>query len=71
MVTVDNASGQVQAVGMQFAANGYTVEGNSIVLVDDSAQAGLQSIIRVGDGTATGRLIRQPSAPTSPAPPGS
>ncbi|MGK9286653.1 autotransporter-associated beta strand repeat-containing protein [Sinorhizobium meliloti] len=53
-VTVDNANGQVQAVGMQFATNGYTVEGNPIVLVDDSTQAGLQSIIRVGDGTAAG-----------------
>ena len=37
---------------MQFAANGYAVEGNPIVLVDDSAQSGLQSIIRVGDSTA-------------------
>ncbi len=52
-VSVDNASGQVQAVGMQFVTNGYTVEGSPIVLVDDSAQAGFQSIIRVGDGTAT------------------
>ncbi|MCA0014763.1 autotransporter-associated beta strand repeat-containing protein [Mesorhizobium sp. B292B1B] len=54
MVTVDNTGGQVQATGMQFATDSYAVQGNSIVLVDDPAQAGLQSIIRVGDGTAAG-----------------
>ncbi|TPI99681.1 autotransporter outer membrane beta-barrel domain-containing protein [Mesorhizobium sp. B2-8-1] len=53
-VTVDNTGGQVQATGMQFATNGYVVQGNSIVLVDDPTPAGLQSIIRVGDGTAAG-----------------
>ncbi|WP_206185541.1 autotransporter-associated beta strand repeat-containing protein, partial [Sphingosinicella sp. CPCC 101087] len=50
-VNVDNANGQVEAVGMQFAANGYVVQGGDLVLVDDSSQAGLQSFIRVGDGT--------------------
>ncbi|CDX31025.1 Outer membrane autotransporter barrel domain [Mesorhizobium sp. SOD10] len=53
-VTVDNGNGQVQTTGMQFATNGYVVQGNPIVLVDDPTQAGLQSIIRVGDGTAAG-----------------
>lgn len=53
-VTVDGANGQVQALGMQFATNGYVVGGDSIALIDDSTQAGLQSIIRVGDGTAAG-----------------
>jgi fibronectin-binding autotransporter adhesin len=53
-VSVDNTGGQVQATGMQFATNGYVVQGNPIVLVDDPTQAGLQSIIRVGDGTAVG-----------------
>ncbi|RUU04852.1 autotransporter outer membrane beta-barrel domain-containing protein, partial [Mesorhizobium sp. USDA-HM6] len=53
-VTVDNTGGQVQATGMQFATNGYVVQGNPIALVDDPTQAGLQSIIRVGDGTAVG-----------------
>ncbi|MCG7508976.1 autotransporter-associated beta strand repeat-containing protein [Mesorhizobium retamae] len=53
-VDVENGNGQVQATGMQFATNGYVVEGNPVVLVDDPTQAGLQSIIRVGDGTAAG-----------------
>ena len=47
-VQVDNTNGQVQAAGMQFASNGYTVEGDNITLV------GPQSIIRVGDGTTAG-----------------
>ncbi|KAB2721109.1 autotransporter outer membrane beta-barrel domain-containing protein [Brucella intermedia] len=53
-VGVNNANGQVQAVGMQFATNGYLVNGAALELVDDAAQAGVQSIIRVGDGTAAG-----------------
>jgi fibronectin-binding autotransporter adhesin len=47
-VGVDNTSGQVQALGMQFAANGYVVTGGSIVLVPDGSS---QSTIRVGDGS--------------------
>ncbi|WFU13314.1 autotransporter outer membrane beta-barrel domain-containing protein (plasmid) [Rhizobium sp. CB3090] len=47
-VQVDNTNGQVQAAGMQFATNGYTVQGDSVTLV------GPQSIIRVGDGTSAG-----------------
>ena len=55
LVDVDSTTnGQVQAVGMQFATDGYVVQGEGIVLVDDSTQTGLQSIIRVGDGTAVG-----------------
>nr|WP_085043937.1 autotransporter outer membrane beta-barrel domain-containing protein [Ensifer aridi] len=53
-VAVDDANGPVRALGMQFATNGYVVAGDGIELVDDSTQAGLQSIIRVGDGTAAG-----------------
>jgi fibronectin-binding autotransporter adhesin len=53
-VTVDDANGPVQALGMQFATGGYMVQGDGIELVDDSTQAGLQSVIRVGDGTAAG-----------------
>jgi fibronectin-binding autotransporter adhesin len=53
-VDVDDANGAVQALGMQFASNGYVVDGAGIALVDDSTQAGLQSVIRVGDGTAAG-----------------
>ncbi|MDX8497990.1 autotransporter outer membrane beta-barrel domain-containing protein [Mesorhizobium sp. VK4C] len=48
-VDVDSATnGQVQAAGMQFATDGYLVQGESIALV------GSQSIIRVGDGTSPG-----------------
>ncbi|UXN58146.1 autotransporter-associated beta strand repeat-containing protein [Phyllobacterium zundukense] len=47
-VTVDNSLGGVSALGMQFATDGYLIQGNDIALV------GPQSIIRVGDGTAAG-----------------
>ncbi|WP_420889867.1 autotransporter outer membrane beta-barrel domain-containing protein [Ensifer aridi] len=47
-VDVDNANGQVQASGMQFATGGYVIEGDDIELV------GAQAILRVGDGTAAG-----------------
>ncbi|MBZ9709428.1 autotransporter-associated beta strand repeat-containing protein [Mesorhizobium sp. ESP7-2] len=47
-VTVDGTNGPVQAAGMQFATNGYLVQGADIALV------GPQSIIRVGDGTLAG-----------------
>ncbi|MBZ9822831.1 autotransporter-associated beta strand repeat-containing protein [Mesorhizobium sp. CA4] len=45
-VTVDNGLGQVSAAGMQFATDGYLIQGDDIALV------GPQSTIRVGDGTA-------------------
>ncbi|MBZ9767076.1 autotransporter-associated beta strand repeat-containing protein [Mesorhizobium sp. CA6] len=47
-VTVDNTNGQVQAAGMQFATDGYLVQGQDIELV------GSQATIRVGDGTLPG-----------------
>ncbi|CDX32238.1 Outer membrane autotransporter barrel domain (modular protein) [Mesorhizobium plurifarium] len=47
-VTVESTNGPVLAAGMQFAANGYVVQGANVGLV------GPQSIIRVGDGTAAG-----------------
>uniref|UniRef100_Q11KT9 Outer membrane autotransporter barrel domain n=2 Tax=Phyllobacteriaceae TaxID=69277 RepID=Q11KT9_CHESB len=53
-VDVDNTGGQVEALGMQFASGGYLIEGDGIELIDDSSQMGLQSVIRVGDGTADG-----------------
>ncbi|WP_165357412.1 autotransporter-associated beta strand repeat-containing protein, partial [Sphingosinicella sp. CPCC 101087] len=53
-VLVDTTSGPVEAMGMQFASDGYVVEGGGIVLADDPGQAGLQSIVRVGDGTEAG-----------------
>jgi fibronectin-binding autotransporter adhesin len=50
-VTVDNTNGAVQASGMQFATDGYSVQGGSIALVPST---GSQAVIRVGDGTAEG-----------------
>ncbi|MGN7726536.1 autotransporter-associated beta strand repeat-containing protein [Luteimonas sp. 22616] len=47
-VEVDNGLGAVTASGMQFAADGYLIEGGAIVL------AGLEATIRVGDGTTAG-----------------
>ncbi|MGY4500568.1 fibronectin-binding autotransporter adhesin [Bradyrhizobium sp. GM24.11] len=48
-VTVDNSLGQVTALGMQFASNGYHLTGGEIALVGSPT-----SIIRVGDGTLVG-----------------
>ncbi|MBZ9992171.1 autotransporter-associated beta strand repeat-containing protein, partial [Mesorhizobium sp. BH1-1-5] len=49
IVDVDSTTnGQVQASGMQFATDGYLIQGQSIDLV------GPQSIIRVGDGSLVG-----------------
>ncbi|WP_170207569.1 autotransporter-associated beta strand repeat-containing protein [Luteibacter pinisoli] len=47
-VTVDNGLGNVTSAGMQFAVDGYRVNGDPVTLV------GGPSIIRVGDGTAAG-----------------
>lgn len=47
-VTVDDSLGGVTASGMQFASDGYAIEGDALVL------SGVQSVIRVGDGTAAG-----------------
>jgi fibronectin-binding autotransporter adhesin len=44
-VSVDNGSGQVEALGLQFATDGYVIDGEPLTLVGGS------SIIRVGDGT--------------------
>ncbi|MDM7852273.1 autotransporter-associated beta strand repeat-containing protein [Pseudochrobactrum kiredjianiae] len=48
IVKVDNMLGAVTASGMQFAADGYRVEGDSLAL------AGAEATIRVGDGTGAG-----------------
>ncbi len=48
-VTIDTSLGDVTASGMQFVTNGYGVDGDTLTLT-----GGAQSIIRVGDGTATG-----------------
>ncbi|WP_114953406.1 autotransporter-associated beta strand repeat-containing protein [Sphingosinicella terrae] len=47
-VTVDNILGPVTALGMQFVSDGYVIAGGDVALL------GLQSVIRVGDGTADG-----------------
>jgi fibronectin-binding autotransporter adhesin len=47
-VTVDNSLGAVNASGMQFAADGYRITGDTLTL------NGAQAVIRVGDGTAAG-----------------
>ncbi|MBB3148398.1 fibronectin-binding autotransporter adhesin [Phyllobacterium trifolii] len=52
MVTVDNGPGQVTSSGMQFAADGYVIQGGSIAL-----DGGGTSTIRVGDGTNAGADI--------------
>lgn len=48
IVTVDTSLGTVSATGMQFAADGYRIEGGTVTL------SGAQAIIRVGDGTSGG-----------------
>ncbi|WP_332641411.1 hypothetical protein [Brevundimonas sp.] len=47
-VTVDDVDGLVSVTGMQFAADGYRIEGDAITLADPA------TVIRVGDGTAPG-----------------
>lgn len=49
LVTVDESAGAIGVTGIQFAADGYLVEGDAIAL----AGVGGESIIRVGDGTAS------------------
>ncbi|QKC95896.1 autotransporter outer membrane beta-barrel domain-containing protein [Mesorhizobium sp. NZP2298] len=50
IVTADDGAGALEVTGMQFAADGYRIEGDAITL----AGAGGESIIRVGDGTVAG-----------------
>ncbi|KQZ73892.1 hypothetical protein ASE06_16385 [Sphingopyxis sp. Root214] len=47
-VTLDNTGGAVTASGLQFASNGYLINGAPLTL------SGPESMIRVGDGTAAG-----------------
>ncbi|HEY9130406.1 MAG TPA: autotransporter-associated beta strand repeat-containing protein [Dyella sp.] len=51
-VTVDASLGAINSSGMQFATDGYRVEGDPIVLVVDGNNA--PPVIRVGDGTTLG-----------------
>lgn len=50
-ITVDDSAGAVTALGMQFASDGYVMQGDTLTLVDN---AGAAPIVRVGDGTAQG-----------------
>ncbi|MFC5374764.1 autotransporter domain-containing protein [Brevundimonas faecalis] len=52
-VTVDNSAGAVGVTGMQFAADGYRVEGDPIALQG----AGGTTTIRVGDASAGGAAM--------------
>lgn len=49
-VTADAGAGALTVTGMQFASDGYRIEGDPIALTE----TGGQSILRVGDGTTTG-----------------
>ena len=49
-VTVDASAGAIGVTGMQFATDGYRLQGDAIALQG----AGGSTTVRVGDGTATG-----------------
>jgi fibronectin-binding autotransporter adhesin len=48
-VTVDTGMGQITSTGMQFASNGYRIQGDPLTLLAGS------NVLRVGDGTGPGR----------------
>lgn len=52
-VTVDHRAGDVTVTGMQFATDGYRVQGDPVTL----AGADHRSIVNVGDGTAGGAAM--------------
>ncbi|MEO9340327.1 autotransporter domain-containing protein [Mesorhizobium sp. SB112] len=52
-VTVDTGAAAIAATGMQFATDGYRIEGDAITLDG----LGGESIIRVGDGTEAGAVM--------------
>jgi len=53
-VTVDNSSGAVSATGLQFAVDGYTLDGDTLTLVGNGGDA---PVIRVGDGSSAGAAM--------------
>jgi len=66
-VTVDDARGAISVTGMQFATNGYRVQGDDIALVSadtvirvgDGRQAGASSVATIASKlTGTGRLVK-------------
>ncbi|MDH7792568.1 autotransporter domain-containing protein [Ochrobactrum sp. AN78] len=50
-VTINNSAGPVQATGMQFAADGYRMNGDALTLIADADHPAPVEI-RVGDGSA-------------------
>ncbi|HVV27515.1 MAG TPA: autotransporter-associated beta strand repeat-containing protein [Rhizomicrobium sp.] len=50
-VTVDDTQGAVRVEGMQFAVDGYTINGDPLTLVNNSASPAATEI-RVGDGSS-------------------
>lgn len=52
-VTVDTSAGAIAVTGMQFASDGYRIEGGAISL----AGPGGETVFRIGDGTAAGAAI--------------
>jgi autotransporter-associated beta strand protein len=50
-VTVDNGDGAVSATGLQFASDGYTLQGDTLTLAGTGA---VTPVIRVGDGSSAG-----------------
>jgi outer membrane autotransporter protein len=50
-VTIDSVDGAVTATGLQFASDGYTLQGDTLTLVGTGGDA---PIIRVGDGSSAG-----------------
>ncbi|WP_342670244.1 autotransporter outer membrane beta-barrel domain-containing protein [Desulfobulbus elongatus] len=53
VIVDEGIAGEVRAAGMQFASNGYVIQGDPITLVTSAATPG-RSIIRVGDGSSLG-----------------
>lgn len=51
-VTLDASAGALSVTGLQFAADGYSLTGDSLTLVEETPGAGVN--LRVGDGTAAG-----------------
>lgn len=52
-VSVDDSAGAISVTGMQFAVDGYRIEGDSIALQG----TGGESVFRVGDGTTIGAAV--------------
>lgn len=53
-VAVDDGAGAVTVTGLQFASDGYHLDGDKLTLVSDAQNGNTIPVIRVGDGTAAG-----------------